>query len=75
MNKTLAEIIKRIPGWREDAQEEAVLRLLEIEAGGAGVYEMSPEEEAAVNEGLEQVRRREFASDAEVDAVYQRYRR
>lgn len=74
MNKALAEIIERISDWPEEAQEEAARALSEIEAGDANVYELSPEEEADIDEALAEVERGEFATDEEVRAVFNRHR-
>jgi len=38
-------------------------------------YTASPEELAAIDEALAQAERGEFASDAEVEAAFQRFRR
>lgn len=48
--------------------------LLEIEAKGPEVYQLSEEELADIEEGMAEVRRGEFASDEEVAALFNRYR-
>lgn len=49
-----------------------MVKAREIEARRKGVYVMDDEEQAAVRDGLEQPRRGEFASDAEMDAFWKR---
>ena len=46
--------------------------LLEIEAQGAEVYQLSPEELADIEEGLREIERGEVASDEEVAAMFAR---
>jgi len=48
--------------------------LLEMEAEVGGVYQLSPEELADIEEGLAEIRRGEFATDEEVAALFNRYR-
>ena len=67
-------VLDRVKTWPPEKQEEAMLVLLEIEAGVEGVYQLSPEELADIEEGMAEIRRGEFASDEEVAALFNRYR-
>jgi predicted transcriptional regulator len=49
--------------------------LLEMEAEATGVYHLTEEERREVELGMEEARRGEFATDEEVAAVFDRYRR
>jgi predicted transcriptional regulator len=73
MDKTLENVIDRLPTWPKDAQEQALKSLLAIKAERVRPYKLSPAEEESVAEGLEQARRGEFVSDEEVAAFYQRH--
>jgi predicted transcriptional regulator len=68
-------VLDRVKTWPPERQEEAMRVLLELEAEDAGVYVLSDEERAAIEEGMEQARRGEFATDEEVAALFNRYRR
>ena len=67
-------VLDRVKTWPPDKQEEAMRVLLEMEAEVGGVYQLSPEELADIEEGLAEIRRGEFATDEEVAALFNRYR-
>ena len=69
------EVLDRVKTWPAERQEEAMRVLLEMEAGAASVYELSPEELADIEEGMADVRRGEFATDDEVAAMFAPFRR
>ena len=73
MDRTLENIIDRLPTWPKDAQEQAVKSLLAIEAERVGRYTLSAAEAEAVAEGREQARRGEFVSDEQVAAFFERH--
>ena len=59
-------VLERIPTWPEDRQQELAEFALEIEAELAGgEYEATPDELAAIDEGLSG----DAASEKEVDAA------
>lgn len=68
-------VLDRVRTWPLRRQEDAVHVLLRMEAAGTEVYVLSDDERAAVEEGMVQARRGEFATDEEVAAVVDRYRR
>jgi len=70
MEKALAAVGR----WSASRQNEAAELLLALDRLGA-TYTASPEELAAIDEALVQAERGEFASDAEVEAAFQRFRR
>ncbi len=60
-------ILERVPTWPEDRQQQLAEIALEIEAELTGAeYEATPEELAAIDEGLSG----EAASDDEVEAAF-----
>lgn len=69
------EVLERVRTWPLDRQEDAAAMLLRMEEQGTEPYELSEEELADVEAGLEQAERGEFATDEEVEAVFSRYRR
>jgi predicted transcriptional regulator len=66
-------VLESVRSWPEQDQEELVEIAREIEARRSGVYVMSDEERAAVQEGLDQAQRGEFVSDDEMDAFWKKY--
>jgi hypothetical protein len=68
-------VFERAQAWPDDRLEEAALCLLALERLGTGVYILSDEERADVPEGMAEAERGEFATDEEVEAVFNRFRR
>ena len=65
-------VLERVPSWPEDRQQELAEIALEIEAELAGAeYEATPDELAAIDEGLSG----ETASDEEVDTAFALFRK
>jgi hypothetical protein len=75
MNTDVKQVLSRVAQWPEDDQDELAQIALEIEARRHGVYRATPEELQAIDEALSAVARGEVASDAEVEAVFAKYRR
>jgi predicted transcriptional regulator len=70
----IAWLVDRVAALSEEAQAELVAALAEIEAKHAGTYRLSDKERAGVRRGLEEMRRGQFASDEDVEAVFKRFR-
>jgi hypothetical protein len=76
MNKQLLKtVMERVETWPEPDQEELLEYALEIEARRGGTFEPTREELEAVDEAIAAVKRGEIATDAEVEAVFAKYRR
>ena len=67
-------LLERVSTWPEEAQDEFVRSVADIESKHLGVYRLSDEERDAVRRGLADMREGRLASDAEVTAVFNRYR-
>jgi hypothetical protein len=67
-------LLERVSTWPEEAQDEFVRSVADIESKHLGVYRLSDEERDAVRRGLADMREGRLASDAEVAAVFNRYR-
>ena len=74
MNKMIETLLERIADWPEEAQAELVQSIVDIETKHLGVYKLNPDERAAIEQGLEEMRQGKFASDEEVAALFNRYR-
>jgi hypothetical protein len=69
MTQDTKEILRRIENWPQEDQEELIEVAREIEARRTGVYVLSDEENAALNEASRSRR----ASDEEVAAFWKRH--
>jgi hypothetical protein len=67
-------LLERVSTWPEEAQDELVKSVADIESKHLGVYRLSDEERDAVRRGLADMREGRLASDADVAAVFNRYR-
>jgi predicted transcriptional regulator len=65
-------LLERVASWPAEDVEELAEYARFIEARRTGVYVMTDDERAAVQEGLEQADRGEFASDEEMEAFWKR---
>jgi hypothetical protein len=74
MNKVVETLLERVADWPEEAQAELVQSIVDIETKHFGVYKLSPDERAAVEHALEEMRQGKLASDKDVAAVFNRYR-
>jgi hypothetical protein len=73
--KNLKKFLARIPKWPKDAQEDLVRSMSEIESRYAGVYHLNDEERSALKHSADDVRAGRFATEEEVDSVFDRYHR
>lgn len=65
-------VLKRVPTWPEDRQQEFAELALEIEAELTGVsYEATPDELTAIDEGLSG----EAASEEEIKAAFANFQK
>jgi hypothetical protein len=67
-------LLERVSAWPEEAQEEFVKSVADIETRHFGIYRLSEEERKAVRRGLADMREEKLASDEAVAAVFIRYR-
>jgi len=73
--KNLKKILARIPSWPKDAQDDLVRSISEIETRYAEVYHLNDEEHAALKRSASDVRGKRFATEREIDSVFDRYHR
>ena len=75
MIKALERAIEKVKALSEERQEYAAELLEQIaDADDDAVYRLSDEERRLVREGLAELDRGEVASEAEVRAVFDKYR-
>jgi hypothetical protein len=75
MNAKLKGILERVAAWPEAAQEEAVQSLLAIEREMSEPYQLTDEDRAGIDRSLDDMRHGRFATDEQVAAVFNRFRR
>lgn len=75
MNPRTKTLLEQVQSWPEEDQEELADVAREIESRRSGVYQLSDEERAAVRVGMDDARRGDFASDAEMDEFYHLHHR
>lgn len=73
--KALKDILARVETWPEAAQEEATASLRVLEEELRSPYQLTEADKAAIDRGLQAARDGELATDAEVEAVFAKYRR
>ena len=67
-------LIEQVSELPDDAQDEFVDSLLDMRAEQLGLYHLDDEEREALPRSDEDVRQGRFASDAEVEETFARYR-
>jgi len=74
--KMLTEVLQRVETWPTQAQDQLAEIALDIEASLAeGDYEPTRDELAGIDRGLRAAAEGRFATDAEVEAIFVRFRR
>jgi len=72
--QSLEILLERVSTWPEQAQEEFVRSVADIENKHFGPYRLSDDERKAVRRALAEMRDRKLADEAAVAAVFRRYR-
>ena len=67
-------LLEHVATWPDEAQEELVQSMVDIEKKHIGIYHLNDEERAAVRRGLREMREGKLASDDEVARAFARYR-
>ena len=70
----IEEVFARVRTWPLHRQEDAASILLRLEEQGTEIYHLSDDELAEIEEAEKEAERGEFATDAEVKALFDRYR-
>jgi len=71
--KLLKDVLERAEKWPEEAQTELAQIALEIDAGlMTGKYRATPAELAGIDHGLKAAREGRFATDDQVDRIFQK---
>jgi hypothetical protein len=75
MTDLMDKAIASVRSWPAQQQDEAAEILLALDRLGADAYVASDEELQAIDEALAQIEAGEYATDAEVEAAYSRFRK
>jgi hypothetical protein len=73
MTKLLEKALEAVRRLPPDSQDEIALAMLTLSGHEGEPEEIDPAHLPAVLEGLAQARRRQFATDAEVEAAFRRF--
>jgi hypothetical protein len=74
-SKRLEKVLQAVQSWPVERQEAAAVVLEQIGRLASTEYNLSDEERMDLEEALAEAHRGEFASDAEVAAMFERYSR
>lgn len=74
MSDLLDKAVQRVRALPADRQDELARVLMGLAEGDEVVYQLSDEEEADLIEAQAELDRGEIATDAEVEAVFAKYR-
>jgi hypothetical protein len=72
MSPTVKTILERVATWPEKDQEELADVAREIEARHTGIYELTPEEEAAIHEGIADLDNGRWVSEEAMRSFWKR---
>jgi hypothetical protein len=72
MSQNAKQILDRVSAWPQDDVDELADIAREIEARRTGVYDVTPEEEKAIREGLAELERGEWTSEEAMRAFWVR---
>ncbi len=70
MTQNAREILDRVKAWPQEDVEELAQIAREIEARRTGVYDLTPEEEKAIREGLAELERGEWTNEEAMRAFW-----
>jgi len=73
--KDLKGLLERVPKWPKEAQQELIRSMTEIETRYSNVYQVNDEERAALDRSAEDVRKRRFATEGDVEDAFNRFHR
>jgi predicted transcriptional regulator len=74
MSDTIDKVLERVKSWPEERQADAVRVLEAMEHAGTTALKLTDEERTAVQIGLDQANRGEFATEKEMEAFWHRNR-
>jgi hypothetical protein len=74
MNPKLRELLQRTGSWPQPVQDEALDYLLAIDAELRESVSLTDEDREALEQSAEDVRQGRFATDDEIQEVFNRYR-
>lgn len=73
MTKLLEQAVEAVSILPDDVQNELARVLLQLAGVDQPLVELTPEEEAALDESIAQAERGEFASDEEIRAIWAKH--
>jgi hypothetical protein len=74
MKEEIASILDRLTELPQEAHDELMESVAQIEAKYGGVYRLNEDERAALDRSLEDIRHRRFASPEKIEEILARHR-
>lgn len=75
MRMTMKSLLGRVEKWPQQARNELVRSITEIEKRYGNVYRVSKDERAALDRSAQDVRNGRYASERDVNSVFGRFHR
>jgi hypothetical protein len=75
MTELMDKAIASVRSWPARQQNEAAEILLALDRLGADAYVAGEDEQRAIDEALAQIEAGDYATDAEIEAAYSRFRK
>jgi len=75
MTDLMEKAMASVRSWPAEQQDEAAELLLALDRLGPGAYSADDDELAAIDQALAQVEAGDYATDAEIEAAYSRFRK
>jgi hypothetical protein len=72
MSQNARQILDRVSAWPQEDVDELADMARDIEARRTGVYDLTPEEETSIREGLAELERGEWTSEEAMRAFWVR---
>ena len=72
MSQNAKEVLERVETWPQEDREELAEMARKIEARRTGVYDVTPEEEYAIRQGLAELERGKWTSEEAMRAFWVR---
>ena len=73
MTKLFEQAVETVRGLPPEIQDELARMLLQLAGEDQPLFQLSPEEEASLDESLAQADRGEFATDEQVRAIWAKH--
>ena len=74
MSRLFEEALEKVRAWPEARQDDLARIVFEIERQGVDPIVLDDDERAAIDEAMAEIEADQFASEAQVDSAFKRFR-